>query len=186
MTQRLFVAIDVPAPVRAALQPTLDALAPHGRAQHVEDLHLTLRFLGALDEARAAAVRASVAAFVRAVPRFRVELGGGGGFPELHAPRVLWAAAHAPGELLPRVAAGIDRAVTSIGLVGDDKGFVPHVTLCRALGPSPLGAAAVALVAALPHVATFEVDHIALMASRAEGAVPRYERVERWDLPAAG
>lgn len=180
MSARLFAAIDMPARVRDALAPALQACAAHGRASHPEDLHLTLRFLGALEPAHAVAVSASLGSFLRAVPRFPVHLEGGGGFPDLQSATTLWAAAHAPDQLLERVAAGISQAVMAVGLMDDGLPFVPHVTLCRPHG-GPLPPELLSQIASLPRIEPFEVDHVVLMES-GTGTTPRYTRVKRFEF----
>ncbi len=84
---RLFVSIELPALVRAEMN-RLQCDVPGARWAPVEQLHLTLRFIGELD---GLARRDAEAALdeVEAAP-FELLLAGVGHFPPRGQPRVLW------------------------------------------------------------------------------------------------
>jgi RNA 2',3'-cyclic 3'-phosphodiesterase len=98
-----------------------------------ENLHVTLKFLGAVDEARLPDVTAALDVAASA-PAFDVEVRGLGAFPTVSRPRVLWAGA--PGSpTFTRLADEVDRALTGLGFPPEGRGFTPHVTLGRVREP---------------------------------------------------
>jgi 2'-5' RNA ligase len=96
-----------------------------------EQLHVTLRFLGDLDDA--AAVRVALRSI--ASPRMRIRLVGTGTFG--HPARVLWCGL-APEEEIKALADAIDRAVVGAGAPPADKPFAPHLTIARFKNSPPV------------------------------------------------
>jgi 2'-5' RNA ligase len=152
---RSFVAILLPGPVRARLGVATAALRAHGarvRWIEPESLHLTLRFLGSVDARGLGVAREALAEAARGTGRFRIALGGLGGFPETRPPRVVWAGVIEGATALISLHARLEAGLTRRGLQAEGRPFHPHVTLGRArdprgarellgvLGPSPGGA----------------------------------------------
>lgn len=123
---RLFVGLDFPAPVRAELMALAGAI-PGARWMSEEQLHLTLRFIGEVDERMAEEIDLALARI--AAPAFELTLQGLGQFGD-GAPHTLWAGV-APNEALTRLAAKVDSALRNAGFAGDNRRFTPHVTLAR-------------------------------------------------------
>ena len=125
---RLFIAIDLPSAQRA----TLVALGGPTRGlawTPPEQLHLTLRFLGDIEEAR-------IADLTTALDRVRVEpfvlpLEGLGAFPPRGAAQVLWVGVGHGHPRLFQLRQQIDDALLALGLPVDLRVFHPHVTLAR-------------------------------------------------------
>ena len=98
---RLFIALDIPTEVRAALTNYMErtrALAPEARWARIEGLHVTLKFIGHVDDAAAGKTKAALAS-IKAAP-FEVAFTGVGFFPNPNAARVFWAGVDG-GEGLP-------------------------------------------------------------------------------------
>src|SRR5262245_3926353 len=132
---RAFVAVLLPDDVRARLAATADELrarAPRLSWVRAENLHLTLRFLGEVDPVTLERVQEAMDVAAATVAPFTVSLGGLGGFPGGHAPRVLWAGVRAGGEGLVALHAALESALTARGIPGEGRAFHPHVTLGRA------------------------------------------------------
>lgn len=131
MQHRLFIAVDLPDAVRRRLARIV-ADAPAGvRPVRVEQIHLTLHFLGAADDAALAGLAAGLMGIRR--PAFVIDLVGAGVFPLRGRPAVLWAGVAETADLrgLHGDVAGI---LTACGLAPDPRPWIPHVTLAR-LGP---------------------------------------------------
>src|SRR5581483_11051610 len=94
---RLFTAIELAAGTRAAIvsrQAEIAARLRHAgdrdlRLTGAEQLHLTLVFIGEVDEARVPAVAEALAPAIPVTP-FAIEFGACGTFPPGGPPRVLW------------------------------------------------------------------------------------------------
>ncbi|GIV58939.1 MAG: RNA 2',3'-cyclic phosphodiesterase [Rhodothermaceae bacterium] len=177
---RLFVALDVPRPVRRKL---LGLMRPRPGVRWVreEQLHLTLRFLGHVEEAMERAVRERLDA-VQAAP-FSLRLGGTGVFPGPARPRVLWVGAHAEAGLLSLQQA-VEAAVVDAGLPPENRPFHPHVTLARLQRPDTAWIRAFLRDHVDFEAGSFTVGHFALYASTLRPAGAVYERLADFPLNA--
>ena len=126
---RLFVALDLPETVRERLV-SLGGGVPGARWMTDGQLHLTLRFIGEVDDNEAHDIDDTLAA-IRA-PGFALELAGVGEFGGKN-PRALWAGVRA-NEALIRLQKKIETALQRIGVAPEERKFTPHVTLARLKG----------------------------------------------------
>ncbi|MEN3975631.1 RNA 2',3'-cyclic phosphodiesterase [Emcibacter sp. SYSU 3D8] len=129
---RLFVALPLPPEVRSRLIGLMGGVNG-ARWQTDDQLHLTLRFIGEVDEARAEDIDSALRA-INFAP-FQVSLQGTGLFGDIRKPRMLWAGV-GPEAPLAHLAQKIDTAMVRIGLPAEQRKFMPHVTLARFKGPS--------------------------------------------------
>ena len=124
---RLFVAIDPPATVVARLA-ALCAGVPGAHWIDANQIHLTLRFIGEVDGAMRAEVRAELAR-VAAAP-FPLTLSGTDCFGGKRRARALWVGVE-PCPPLHELHAKIDVALSRAGIAPEGRKFIPHVTLAR-------------------------------------------------------
>ncbi|MGE0665999.1 MAG: RNA 2',3'-cyclic phosphodiesterase [Sphingomonadales bacterium] len=129
---RLFVALQLPPDIRARLTGLMGGVNG-ARWQTDQQLHLTLRFIGEVDEARAEDIDSALGAVTFAP--FQVSLQGAGLFGDMRKPRMLWAGV-GPEAPLAHLAQKIDTAMVRIGLPADPRKFTPHITLARFRGPA--------------------------------------------------
>ncbi len=166
---RLFVSIELPALVRAEMN-RLQCDVPGARWAPVEQLHLTLRFIGELD---GLARRDAEAALdeVEAAP-FELLLAGVGHFPPRGQPRVLWVGVE-PSPALLELHERICRALGRAGLPAEARNFYPHITLARLRDTPPRAVAAFVMQHNLFRAGPIPVDSFHLYSSRlgARGAV---------------
>jgi 2'-5' RNA ligase len=164
---RLFFAIWPDAAARddlAALALDVAAVA-RGKPVPSANLHLTLAFLGEVDEARADLLP-GIAAAVEA-RAFAMELDRVGSFPRA---RVAWAGCAKPTAALVRLQSALVNGLSRRGFALEDRPFAPHLTLARkTLAPLP--------PARIDPIA-WEVGEFALVRSRAG----RYETAASWRL----
>lgn len=130
---RLFVAINLPADVRAgllaAIEPLRDA-APRLSWARDEQLHLTIKFLGEQPETLATELESRLAATAARNGAPLLRLGGVGAFPNFSAPRVVWLGV-APEPRLELIHHEVELACAELGLPVDGRPFRPHITLAR-------------------------------------------------------
>lgn len=183
MSARLFVAVDLPDDVRAALAAWGHRAAEADvalRPVALESLHVTLAFLGhrALDDVE------PLSALVRSVAGAPAELSVGAAlWLSPRRPSVLAAAVEDPsgelGRLQQAVASG---AAEAVGWVPERRRFKPHVTgarVRRGYVPRQGGVPP-------PPAATFTARTLTLYRSHLGGRGPaRYEALERAALDAA-
>lgn len=132
---RTFFALALDGPVRRLAERERQRLAalPGGDALRwvrPEGLHVTLRFLGETAESAVPTLLERVADRTRAVPGFRLGLGGAQPFPSRRRARVI-ALAALPEEPLRRLAAAVERGVVEAGFPEESRQLRPHVTLGR-------------------------------------------------------
>lgn len=123
---RLFTGIEIPAEQREELARIQRPL-PGGKWIEPENLHLTLRFAGDIDNARAAEFADRLAAIT--LDAFEIRLAGLGAFGG-NEPRSIWAGVEASPEL-EALARANERAARAAGLPPETRAFKPHVTLAR-------------------------------------------------------
>jgi 2'-5' RNA ligase len=170
---RLFVALELPGPLRQRLA-LMGGGVPGARWQREDQFHLTLRFIGEVQESTAADIDDALSA-IRA-PRFFMELAGVGEFGG-KVPRALWAGVRV-GDELQHLQRKIEAALQRLGLPAEERKFSPHVTLARMKG-APRGKVMEFLTHhALFSSGPFEVEHFALFSSQtgSGGSVYHVER----------
>lgn len=129
---RLFVAMDIPEGVRAALSAIVAKLrpvCPKARWVRIEGLHVTLKFIGETPDGRVPEIRSALASIAPGPP-IAIHFRGLGFFPNARRPRVFWAGVEA-GPDLSAVAAVVDEALRPLGIAREERAFAPHLTLAR-------------------------------------------------------
>ena len=124
---RLFVAIELPLTEREELLRLCNGV-PGAKWAELDQLHLTLRFVGEVDGATFDDIVQALAG-VRA-EAFDIRLEGLGHFPPRGPARILWLGA-APSERLVTLRNRVEAAITGAGLEPDGRKFHPHVMLAR-------------------------------------------------------
>jgi 2'-5' RNA ligase len=132
---RAFIAIELPSQIKAALSQIQDNLKTSRCASvkwvDPEGIHLTLKFLGNVDEAEIPALNRALSEAVRGVAPFYLELGEPGAFPSCQAPSVVWIGVGGEMEPLRTLHNNIDRVLTPLGFPPEKRAFSPHLTLGR-------------------------------------------------------
>lgn len=165
---RLFVAIDLPAEVKGRLS-LLHTDAVAARWVDPEKLHLTLRFIGEVDERMAQQVEATLR-HVDA-PRFSLTLKGMGHFRR----QILWIGADNSPPLLS-LQAQIEEALRALDLPKETGPYRPHVKLARLRWHGGARFRSLLQERALFRVEPFEVERFSLMESHLspQGATYRH------------
>jgi len=133
---RIFIALDIPEEIRARLtefRERAQRYAPGARWARAEGLHVTLKFVGNVNDEKVPEMKSALAT-VKAAP-FDVSFQDAGFFPNPKSPRVFWAGVHGS-HALEKLVASIDQAVHAVGASLEDKPYRPHLTLARA-GSAP-------------------------------------------------
>jgi 2'-5' RNA ligase len=124
---RLFVAIDPPTDIKTRLIAAMSGV-PGARWQTADQLHLTLRFIGDVDDETAGRIAQRLAAIKH--PRFDLAVSGSGAFEN-----ALWAGlADCPA--LFGLQSQIESAVVRTGLPSETRAYLPHITLARLNRPA--------------------------------------------------
>ena len=176
---RLFVGIEFPPELKLRLSLLCTGVAG---AKWVDagNFHLTLRFIGEIDESRAADVDEALAQ-VQA-RRFVLRLAGAGVFGG-ERPHALWVGAERDPDLV-RLRDKIEQALIRAGLAPERRKFAPHVTLARLRDPEFAGLAGFLAAHARFRADPLPVDHFSLIASFPTKAGSVYE--DQADYPLTG
>ncbi|HVW09427.1 MAG TPA: RNA 2',3'-cyclic phosphodiesterase [Bryobacteraceae bacterium] len=128
---RVFTGISLSAAVSQRLGGVIAELERSARANWspVENLHVTLKFIGTWPEERLAELEGAMQS-VRPGPAFRVRVAQLGYFPNPHRPHSLFAGV-AAGPELGALAKAVDQAAAAIGIKAEEREYRPHITLAR-------------------------------------------------------
>ncbi len=167
---------------RAALERLALAFAraAGGRATRAASLHLTLAFVGEVDDARVPALCALGASLEGLPAPFTLSLATPGSFR--HA-RVAWIAPERPPAGLAMLAQSLHLALAAGGFPVEARRFAPHVTLARRCrDPDEVDALAVTPIAWPVDAFVLWQANRAPPASRAAHGHPPYRELARWRL----
>ncbi len=159
---RLFVAVDLPEPVKNSISSIRSGL-PDARWVDVRQLHLTLRFIGEVDDVTFDSIKNSLAEIFET--RFSLTLRGVGCFPPKRPPRVIWVGID-DNETLIRLADKVEQVlVLQSGIEPEHRKFSPHITIARFRETSPSGVADYLVRNSSFSTETFPVDAFYLYSS---------------------
>jgi 2'-5' RNA ligase len=178
---RLFIALDILAEIRAGLTSYMErarALAPEARWARVEGLHVTLKFIGHVDDAAVGKIKTALLA-IKSAP-FEVKFTGVGFFPNPNAGRVFWAGVDG-GDSLPKLASTIDAAMEKLGIERETKPYHPHLTLART-SSRPLRGLKSLLDEPPPQFGTMTAREFFLYQSQPQKGGSKYTKLERFEL----
>jgi RNA 2',3'-cyclic 3'-phosphodiesterase len=122
---RLFAALPVPDPIADRVKPLQTGL-DGAKWSPPENLHITLRFLGNVDERKAEDVDSELGA-IRLSP-FEIETKGIGHFGG-DTPHAMWLGVE-PTPALLALNKACERACRRAGLVAEARAYTPHMTIC--------------------------------------------------------
>lgn len=138
MTRRLFVGIGLPPAESSLLAQEVARWAGAdgipGRPVPPESWHLTLRFLGDVDDVAADRLVAALDE-ARLGASFRIVIAGAGAFPNARRATVLWAGVREE-ERLGELAAAVEEAAAGAGFPASERPFAAHLTLARVRPPA--------------------------------------------------
>jgi 2'-5' RNA ligase len=131
---RSFVAIELPDRVRSRLteiQEKLKEAAGDVRWARPEGIHLTLKFLGNIQEDDIPKISEALAPVASQASPFQCTVGSLGAFPNLKNPRVIWAGVDDPSGQLESLQRAVEARLEGLGFRSEKKVFKPHLTLGR-------------------------------------------------------
>jgi len=132
---RTFIALDLGKPIRDRLVSLQENFARAGaqvKWVEPENMHLTLLFLGEVDQRDLLPICRTVATAAQERPAFSLTVAGVGAFPNLRRPRILWVGV---GQGVQEVCGLHDALETPLLELGcyrrEERKYTPHVTLGR-------------------------------------------------------
>ena len=129
---RAFIAIEIDIATVHRIAAAIDQLKPriNGiRWVAPTNFHLTLKFLGNIDESKIYPIGQALTDALRPFRRFTINAKGLGVFPNVKRPRVLWVGL--VGSQLIALAAAVESVLMPLGFAREEKKFSPHLTIGR-------------------------------------------------------
>lgn len=185
ITRRLFFAIDLDEPSREAVADLINRLSKqlesdpargHRLIKWVEreNLHLTVRFLGATPEKRVLELQRAMGTHLSSRP-FVLRFDRVGTFPERGAPRVIWLGASDGEAEAARARDELDERLTAIHIPPESRPFRAHLTLGRFREAAGRGSDGRAIrESGVDGLGGLHVDHLTLYESHLSSRGPRY------------
>jgi 2'-5' RNA ligase len=194
---RTFIAIELQDEVRSHLRREIQRLMPalpHARWVDPTTLHLTLAFLGELDEEQLEQATDAALMVARTAQSFRLHMGSPGIFGPAHSPRVIWISVAGDLNRLLGIQSHLAARLVASGFPPEERPYAPHLTLARIKEPltNQELAALRRLIASgqtankqhrlaappdAPSIPTIIVEHLSVMKSELTSAGPRYTRL---------
>ena len=178
---RTFVAIDLGPAIKDRLAAFISRLKPLGgdiKWASRESMHLTLKFLGEIDERRLGAIQPVLKDIARQRTQFTARLAGLGCFPSVRSPRVLWVGVAEGAEPMTELAGVLDRELYRYDFMKEERPFHPHLTFGRAKAPVRIEG----LFDRAFETEPFNVAEFVLFKSTLRPEGPLYEVLDRFPL----
>lgn len=131
---RAFIAIEIPEDIKLQLKQVQERLKKGLTGVNwarPEGIHLTLKFLGNIDEEMISRIGDSMKKATERSSVFSIRLSGLGIFPGPRFPRVVWIGVKEGGEDLKGLNRAIDKTMDKLGFSAEEREFRPHLTLGR-------------------------------------------------------
>lgn len=131
---RLFVAIGLDDRVRKTLRRLQDELRPRCadvRWTPPEQLHITVKFLGEVEDRRVTEIASAVGAAAGRCTPFELRVLNAGCFPARGEVRIVWAGVEDAEKGAAKCAELVESGLEAIGFARESRAFSPHITIGR-------------------------------------------------------
>ena len=131
---RIFVAIELESSIKeeiARIQTRLKVTQDKIKWVEPSSVHLTLKFLGEIEEEKLEKVHRITEELGERISPFKIEVKGMGVFPGFSSPRVIWIGARDTSGELEELAARLEEALAREGFVREKRKWKAHLTLGR-------------------------------------------------------
>jgi len=165
---RTFICIEIPGSIKERIS-NLQEILRDTEAQvswtKSSNVHLTLKFLGGVQESRIEHVSKALERAASGIGQFEVEIGGAGCFPSPRSPRVLWVGVPNVAQQLRQLYSNIENELAKEGFEREKRKFSPHLTIGRIRAPHNTARLTEALLETGFDTETFIATNVILMRS---------------------
>ena len=129
---RAFIAVGIDPKTVERISEATDQLKPSIagiRWVPLTNLHLTVKFLGDVEETTIDPIARALRQHIAPFPRFTINAKGLGVFPDVKRPQVLWVGLE--GIHVAELASTVETALKPLGFEPEKRGFKPHLTIGR-------------------------------------------------------
>lgn len=183
MKKRIFIAINLPQEVKQEIGKLISLCKkiqtrPVFRYVKTKGLHLTLHFLGYLDERQINQVKIVLKNVAKNYKKTELVVGKIDAFPSLAKPRVIFLSSKEKGrDTLIDLQKELGRELEEAGLSVESRPWQPHLTLARIVGPCQFKSENL-----IPPKLTIGVESLELMESQTLESGAEYEILESYEL----
>jgi RNA 2',3'-cyclic 3'-phosphodiesterase len=131
---RAFIAIELPEEIKTALlnsQKKLRACGADVKWVEAKNIHLTLKFLGEIDEARRKSIEEILEAAAATQNPYTIQISSAGAYPAMHSPRVIWAGIDRGDRETKDLAKILEEKIEKTGIPKEERPFSSHITIGR-------------------------------------------------------
>lgn len=131
---RAFIAIELPPEIKnslAELQNQLKSSGADVKWVKPDNIHLTLKFLGEIDQSKLDKISKILEDISREKKSFPLRLASVGAFPKINYPRVIWAGIDAGDSETKEIAKELEAEIAKVGIPKEDRPFSSHITIGR-------------------------------------------------------
>jgi|SRR5687767_1266463 len=137
---RMFCAFELPQSLQTRIHEHAQLVretVPEAAASwsRPENIHLTVKFFGNVDQAKVPAISAAAARVVTDFSPVQIEVGKTGVFPRPSRPQVLWIGISDPSGALLKLQQNLEEEFAVEGFPKEDRAFRPHLTIARIRNP---------------------------------------------------
>jgi 2'-5' RNA ligase len=182
MMKRVFIAINLPQEIKDELGREIIKLKKENSRAHIkwvepENLHLTLHFLGSLDDEKIKQVIEEAQKIVSKYSAFEMSLGIIGCFPDPKRPRVIFVEAIESRGVVRQIHAELKSMLQKLGIETDTRPWQSHITLGRVKIPSACRGLDINI-----SPSSFSIESVDLMESELLPQGPRYSIIKSFKL----
>ena len=182
---RTFVAIELPAEIKdqiAAVQQELKKTSAQVSWVKPGNIHVTLKFLGEVEESKITKVFSAAQAGCKGIKKFRIGLKGLGGFPNLKRPRVIWVGTASGEKELMELQSKVEQELEKNDFPREERKFTPHFTIGRIKIPKGVEKLSEAVEKTEFAAPEFEVKEVVVMQSQLHPAGAVYTPLKKIGL----
>jgi 2'-5' RNA ligase len=176
---RTFIAVDLDDSLRGKvvdIQSRLEKSTDYVlKLVEPENLHITLKFLGDVDESRMERVFHTVKEALSGASPFKIVLRGVGAFPSVTRPEVIWIGLGEGIESLIKIMTTLETYLARIGFPREKREPVPHLTIARVKKPSKDGISSLLRSLSDIEIGSMEVSDVKVKSSTLTPSGPIYK-----------
>ena len=132
---RAFIAVDLPVSQKVLeVINELKKIQLNAKIVEIENLHLTIKFLGDTDEILIDKIGEILSNVIKDMPSFEISLKKIGVFPNQKYIKVVWIGVENT-EILKKIAEKIDSKLVGLGFEKEKRSFSAHLTIARVKSP---------------------------------------------------
>jgi RNA 2',3'-cyclic 3'-phosphodiesterase len=136
-TIRTFIAVEIPGDIISKIRELQQGIKVYGfkiRWVRAENIHLTLKFLGDVEEVKLGGIAEAIGKTVEGYTAISLKAKGMGVFPSIKRPRVLWVGLTGQLESLVKLQNRLDTNLKALGFPEEKRPFKGHLTMGRIKG----------------------------------------------------